>query len=250
VSLVCDKADLPAYAAQALSLITQTQDKWNELLSDERINTVLIGPGAGVTEKTRTQVLAALNARKRAVLDADALTVFANQRAALFNAIHSPCIFTPHAGEFVRLFPSLIPSPSTGEGKGGGDRGSGNIPPSLILPRKGGGKINAALKAARLSHAVVVLKGYDTVIAAPDGRVAVNTNAPPTLATAGAGDVLAGICAGLLAQGMDAFDAACAGVWIHAEAARQYGAGLIAEGLIGCLPSVLQTLEGNYGRNE
>jgi NAD(P)H-hydrate epimerase len=214
VSLVCDKKDLRVYASRALSLMTDTRDQWKKLLADKRKNTVLIGPGAGVTKATRDVVLAALKAQKRAVLDADALTAFAPHAKTLFAAIKSPVILTPHDGEFARLFPALK-----------------------------GSKLEKARKAAELSHAVVVLKGYDTVIASPDGRAAINTNAPPDLATAGAGDVLSGICAGLLAQGMEPWEAASAAVWIHGEAARQQGAGLIAEDLLTHLPSVLQSLK-------
>jgi NAD(P)H-hydrate epimerase len=214
VSLVCDKKDLRVYASKALSLMTETRDEWKKLLADERKNTVIIGPGAGVGKTTRDMTLTALKSGKRSVLDADALTSFASHAKTLFAAIKSPCILTPHDGEFARLFPKLT-----------------------------GSKLEKALQAAALSHAVVVLKGYDTVIAAPDGRAAINTNAPPDLATAGSGDVLSGICAGLLSQGMAAFDAACAGVWIHGQAATLHGAGLIAEDLVGRIPAVLQGLK-------
>ena len=214
VTIVCAKPDVPVYAASALSLMTEVRDRWKELLKDVRANTVLIGPGAGVGKATRDLVLAALKAKKRAVLDADALTSFAQAPAALFKATGSPVILTPHEGEFAKLFPVLK-----------------------------GSKLDRALRAASLAHATVILKGYDTVIVSPDGRAAVNTNAPPDLATAGSGDVLSGICAGLLAQGMEPFEAACAGVWMHAEAARQQGPGLIAEDLPARLPSVLRLLK-------
>ena len=217
VSIVCDKKDEAVYASEALSLITDTLDNWHKLLEDKRNNTVLIGPGAGVNDTTCHHVLAALEAGKRTVLDADALSAFASKPEMLFGAIKSPCILTPHTGEFARLFPEIA-------------KGQGN-------------KLQKTLRAAQASHAVVVLKGYDTVIAAPDGRVVVNTNAPPSLATAGAGDVLGGICAGLLAPGMEAFEAACAAVWIHGEAAQQQGVGLIAEDLLSHLPSALQSLK-------
>lgn len=214
VSIVCSEKDIPVYAASALSLMTESRKDFLKLLQDKRKNTVLIGPGAGVSKATRDAVLATLKAQKKAVLDADVLTAFAKNPKALFAAINSPCILTPHAGEFARLFPV---SSST--------------------------KQEAALAAAKASHAVIVYKGHETVIASPDGRVVVNNNAPPDLATAGTGDVLAGICAGFLAQGMEAFEAACAAVWIHGEAARQQGAGLISEDLPGRLPLVLQTLK-------
>jgi len=215
VTIVCDAKDIPVYAASALSVMTEAQQHWKTLLKDARRNTVLIGPGAGVNKRTRDQVLTALKARKSAVLDADALTAFAKEPDVLFKAIHSPAILTPHEGEFAKLFPRI----------------------------RQGSKLQRALKAAALSCAVVVLKGYDTVIASPDGRASVNTNAPATLVTAGAGDVLSGICAGLLAQGMEPFDAARAAVWIHGEAARRRGAGLIAEDLPLLVPGVLEMLK-------
>jgi NAD(P)H-hydrate epimerase len=144
-----------------------------------------------------------------AVCDADVFTLCAGEPEALANA----AVLTPHEGEFVRLF--------------------GNLP---------GSRIDRALAAAARAGTVVVLKGPDTVIAAPDGRAVVNTHASPALATAGSGDVLAGIIAGLLAQGMAPFDAACAGVWLHGDAGLRGGTGLIAEDLADLLPAVLQGL--------
>jgi NAD(P)H-hydrate epimerase len=214
VSIVCAKTDVMAYASTALSLMTETRDNFTQLLADKRKNTVVIGPGAGVGKATRDAVLKILKAKKRVVLDADALTSFADTPKALFSAIRSPAILTPHQGEFARLFPRLK-----------------------------GSKLEKTLAAARASGAIVILKGADTVIASHDGRAAINANAPPTLATAGAGDVLSGICAGWLAQGMDAFEAACAAVWMHGEAAVQQGPGLIAEDLPRLLPSVLRELK-------
>lgn len=213
VSILCRKDDVPVYASSAWSLMTATRDHYRAKLADERCNTVAIGPGAGVSKTTRQAVLAGLDAKKRMVLDADALTSFEHDPKELFRAVKSPCVLTPHMGEFERLF---------------GIKGN---------------KLLAARKAAAMSHAVVVLKGYDTVIAAPDGRAIINTNAPPELATAGAGDVLCGIVAGLLAQGMDAFAAASAAVYIHGEAAEAQGVGLIAEDLPGCIPAVLHMLK-------
>lgn len=183
-----------------------------EYIADARRNAVLVGPGAGIEGSTRNRVLAALNAGKATVLDADALSVFATDRAALFAAIRSPCVMTPHEGEFARLFP--------GEGD----------------------KLSRARAAAEESGAVVLLKGSDTVIAAPDGRAVIDAAGPPELATGGTGDVLAGLILGLLAQRMDAFDAACAGAWIHGSAATAFGPGLIAEDLLDTTPRVLRRL--------
>lgn len=178
--------------------------EWRMAIADPRRNALLLGPGNGAGDATRTAVLDALATRRAVVLDADALTVFSRQPEQLFAAIAGSAILTPHEGEFVRLFPVI---------------------------GKDLGKLERARQAAAQSGAVVVLKGADTVIAAPDGRAAINANAPPDLATAGTGDVLAGFCAGLLAQGMPAFEAACAAVWLHGAAAQAAGRGLIADDL-------------------
>jgi ADP-dependent NAD(P)H-hydrate dehydratase / NAD(P)H-hydrate epimerase len=207
------------YAAALTGVIVQpasTIDAFRALLADPRRNAALIGPGAGVGQETLDKVLAALGAEKRTVLDADALSSFADNAEVLFGAIRSPCVLTPHEGEFARLFASVVDA--------------------------SGSKLERAHRAARLSGAVVLLKGNDTVIAAPDGRAAINEGAPPDLATAGSGDVLAGILTGLLAQGMPGFEAAAAAVWLHADAASRFGPGLVAEDLIGRLPAALRAL--------
>lgn len=187
------------------------------LLSDRRRNAVVVGPGNGVGPFTRENVLAALDSGAGAVLDADALSSFADAPETLFKAIRAaegPVVLTPHHGEFERLFVGL-----------------------------GGSKIERARMAAEQSGAIVLYKGADTVIARPDGRVVINTSGTPLLATAGTGDVLAGIIGGLLARGMDGFDAACAGAHIHGLAAQSFERpGMMADDLPGLLPDVLAEL--------
>jgi NAD(P)H-hydrate epimerase len=162
---------------------------------------------------------AALASGAALVLDADALSAFADDPDALFARLHPRCVLTPHGGEFARIFPGLA--------EGGDD------------------KVAMARAAAGQCGAVVLLKGADTVVATPDGRAAINANAPATLATAGAGDVLAGFIGGLLAQGLAPFEAACAGAWLHGAAASAFGPGLIAEDLPEMLPRVLRELAGS-----
>jgi ADP-dependent NAD(P)H-hydrate dehydratase / NAD(P)H-hydrate epimerase len=186
------------------------------LLSDTRLNVVVIGPGLGVGGETRELVMAALKSGAGIVLDADAITSFRDDPDALFNRLHDKCVLTPHAGEFERLFPGLLDESAS--------------------------KVDAVRAAAARAGSVTLLKGADTVIAHPNGKAAINANAPPALATAGAGDVLAGLIAGLLAQGMTAFDAACAGAWLHGDAANRFGPGLIAEDLPEMLPAILAGL--------
>ncbi len=197
------------------------REGWHAALEDPRRNALLLGPGNGVGADTRLAVLAALalppgSGRRGVVLDADALTSFAFRPQELFEALHgSNAILTPHEGEFSRLFPDL---------------------------KEQGDKLHRARLAAARSNAVVILKGADTVVAAPDGRAVINDNAPPDLATAGAGDVLAGFCAGLLAQAMPPFLAAAAAVWLHGAAAAESGPGLIADDLPEALRPVLRRL--------
>lgn len=191
------------------------------LLADPRINAVVLGPGAGVSQRLRAEVQAALATKAAVVLDADAITGFADEPEALAAAIRSrqaTTVLTPHEGEFRRLTSQL------------------NDFDKII------DKLEQARLAARHFNAIVLLKGADTVVAAPDGRAAIAANAPPWLATAGAGDVLAGMTAGLLAQGMPPFEAVSAAVWLHGAAAAAVGPGLIAEDLPEALPGVLRRL--------
>ena len=184
----------------------------------EQVDVVVIGPAAGVTEETRLNVLACCRTGAAMVVDAAALTIFRDDPDELFSALDRDDVLTPHPGEFERIFPGLLRSAQS--------------------------RISAARAAAETAGCIVLLKGPDTVIAAPDGRAAVNTNATSWLATAGSGDVLAGTIAGLIAQGMDSFESACAGVWVHAEAGRRFGPGLIAEDLPDRFPDVLRDLLG------
>ncbi|MGE4335477.1 MAG: NAD(P)H-hydrate dehydratase [Pigmentiphaga sp.] len=208
----------PVYAAALDSIMvepcatpeTSTEaSEWPAMLADTRRNVVLLGPGLGRHPSQRDHVLATFDGRRRVVLDADALSIFAKAPERLFAGIQGDCVLTPHEGEFTRLFGASTEDKPT-----------------------------RARRAARASGAVVVLKGSDTVIAAPDGRVAINDNAPPTLAIGGTGDALAGLVAGLLAQGMPAFEAAAAAVWLHGRAAQRVGPGLIPEDLLASLPGV------------
>ena len=203
-------------ATQLTAVMTESfgdQEEFEILLSMRRRNAVLLGPGNGVTDATRANVLAALRTSAACVLDADALTAFADQGGKLIAAITGPCVLTPHDGEFARLFGAPVVQT---------------------------GKLDTVQVAAKKSGAVVLLKGADTVIAAPDGRSTINSNAPPELATAGTGDVLSGLVVGLMAQGMAPFEAACAAAWIHGAAGAIIGPGLIAEDLAEALPQVLR----------
>jgi NAD(P)H-hydrate epimerase len=216
--LVTLAAPAPTWAVYAASLTgvmvhsIEGADGFNSLLADTRRNAIAIGPGAGIGAATRQCVLAALATTRAVVLDADAITSFGDRPEALFRAVAGPCVLTPHEGEFSRLFSIK------------------------------GDKLQRARSAAAQSNAVLLLKGADTVIAAPDGRAIINSNAPPQLATAGSGDVLTGFVAGLLAQGLDAFDAAGAAAWLHGAAGAAFGLGLVAEDLPEVLPRVLQRL--------
>ncbi len=212
VTIAAPKAAWPVYAAALTSTII-VPDGFTKLLKDERRNAMLIGPGAGINSDTSRHALAALATQRAVVLDADALTVFAGKTKRLFAAVKGPTVLTPHEGEFGRLF------------------------------KLAGDKLARARAAAKRSGATILLKGPDTVVASPDGRAAINGNAPPDLATAGSGDVLSGLIVGFLALGLDGFHAANAAAWIHGEAARAFGPGLVAEDIIETIPAVLHRLK-------
>lgn len=202
------------YAAALTSIMVECVEEGvlAPALEDKRRNVIVLGPGEGVTQQTRLNVLAAAATGRALVLDADALTVFADNPKQLFSALRGPCVLTPHDGEFARLF------------------------------QVEGDRLSRARVAAKRSGTVVILKGADTVVAEPGGRAVINSSAPPWLATAGAGDVLSGMVGGLLAQGMPVFESACAAVWLHGEAAALAGPGMISEDLPSLLPQVLRQL--------
>jgi hydroxyethylthiazole kinase-like uncharacterized protein yjeF len=222
-ALTVNAAALTAVMVRAID----TAAEFADLMADRRHNACVIGPGAGLGQRTRDLVLAALSAKSALVLDADALTSFADCPEQLFEAIKTEAfpqlVLTPHEGEFSRLFSDI----------------DNNNPLCSKLER--------VRMAAQRSGAVVLLKGPDTVVASPDGRAAIAANAPPWLATAGSGDVLAGIIGAFLAQRAPAFEAACIGVWMHGEAGSEAGPGLIAEDLPEVLPAVFRRLYDHLG---
>lgn len=220
VRILCppDAAAVIALAIEAVMLTPFTSDEALRA-AVQGMDAVVIGPAAGVNDATQANVRALAETGAAMVVDADGLTVFEPWPRELFALLDRDDVLTPHEGEFKRLFPGLLDK----------------------------GRETAAREAARRAGAVVVLKGPVTVIAAPDGRLALNDNGVPWLATAGTGDVLAGMIGGLVAQRMDSFDAARAAVWMHAEAARAFGPGLIAEDLPERLPAVLAALYAQRG---
>jgi len=221
VTVASPRDALEVNAAQLTAIMVREADDargLTSLLADPRKNAVLIGPGVGVGDRTKELVMAALGSSAAIVLDADALTSFATDPKPLFAAIAAraaPVVLTPHDGEFARLFGDLVAAP----------------------------KLERTRTAAARAGAVVVLKGADTVVAAPGGTASINATTSSFLATAGSGDVLAGMVLGLLAQKMPAFDAASAAVWLHGKAAADFGPGLIAEDLPETLPKVLHALQ-------
>ena len=186
---------------------------------DKRINALCLGPGMGVNETTRAIVLAALDLRRQTVLDADALTAFADHRHELFGRLGSHIVLTPHQGEFSRLFP---------------------YESNALQSHRDVSPIDSVRAAAERSNAVVLLKGATTIIGHPDGRIWLNVADAPWLATAGSGDVLAGLIAGLMARGFTAEMAACHGARLHTEAATKFGPGLTSEDLLDMIPIALR----------
>src|SRR5690349_5795536 len=230
VTVASPREALAVNAAALTAVMVRAVDtpiEFADMVSDRRLNSIVIGPGAGVSERTRDLVHTALSAKRGLVLDADALTSFAEAPERLFESIKAAegaqVVLTPHEGEFPRLFSDI----------------SNKHP--------GRSKLERVRDAAERSGAVVLLKGPDTVVASPDGRASIASNAPPWLATAGAGDVLSGMIAGMLAQGVPAFEAASIGVWLHGEAAGEAGPGLIAEDLPEVLPAVFRRLYDGFG---
>jgi hydroxyethylthiazole kinase-like uncharacterized protein yjeF len=225
VTIASPRSALAVNAAASLAIMVRPVDGALELtafMSDPRRNVVVLGPGGGVGGEMQEMVRAALAVDRAVVLDADALTSFCEQPQELLAALKGhperAAVLTPHAGEFSRLFQALP-----------------NISQAVS-------KLAQARQAAALAGAVVLLKGPDTVVASPEGRAAIAENAPPWLATAGSGDVLAGLVAGLLAQGMPGFEAAAAAVWLHGEAGSDAGPGLISEDLPELLPKLYRRL--------
>lgn len=225
VTIASPRDALVVNASSSLAVMVRAVDGATELqslLEDRRINAILLGPGGGTGASMRDNVLCALAGERGVILDADALTSFGDNPEKLFTALSNrslrPTILTPHEGEFARLFKEISKKHSVKQ------------------------KLEVCRYASHETRAVVLLKGPDTVVAAPDGRAAIAANAPPWLATAGSGDVLAGMVTGLLAQGMPAFEAACAAVWLHGEAANRVGPGLISEDLPEALPAVYRDL--------
>ncbi|PPR11670.1 MAG: Bifunctional NAD(P)H-hydrate repair enzyme Nnr [Alphaproteobacteria bacterium MarineAlpha11_Bin1] len=221
VTVAADPKSLGAYTVDQPGLLTlpfRTAAEFDDILEDDRKNGVLIGPGCGVSRRTHDIILAAAKKKRLLVLDADALRTFQDGPEELFAAIsQTPCVLTPHEGEFSRLFGVT------------------------------GDKLTRVRKAAEIAGAIILLKGADTVIAAPDGRAVINENAPPTLATAGTGDVLAGTILGLIIQGFPVFEAVCAACWLNGDVATTFGPGLIAEDLPVHFPAALRRLRDLAG---
>ncbi|MCY6380927.1 NAD(P)H-hydrate dehydratase [Hoeflea prorocentri] len=204
----------------------EDQSDLDELLVDQRLGGFVLGPGFGIGEKLRQFALSIVKAGRSCVLDADGISAFSDGPEMLFalcreNPLNT--VLTPHDGEFARLFPDLHADAELS-------------------------KVDRARKAAERANAVILYKGADTVIAGPDGRVVINNNAPPWLATAGSGDCLAGIVGALLVQQMPPFEAAAAAAFLHGEAGKRAGEGLIADDLPDAIPPLTHYQSDNRGR--
>lgn len=224
---------IPEHAAQLNAIMVRPMDRAEGLagvLEDARISSLCLGPGLGLTEATKEMVEVALKSQRKLVLDADALSIYAGDEAKLFALCHADVVLTPHGGEFARLFPDIAEKLNA---------------PAIKGPAYS--KVDAARAAAARAGCVVLFKGADTVIAAPDGCCSINSahyeRAAPWLATAGSGDVLAGFIAGLMARGFAPMQAAETAAWLHVECARSFGPGLIAEDLPDQLPKVFRQLK-------
>lgn len=218
VRVICKREEYPLFATTAWGEIitpVASAEEFFKWIEDKHFKALLWGAGTHPHDSIREQAITILLTKKPCVLDGGALSSFAGKASELTNHLHENVILTPHEGEFLRLFPHLA-----------------------FLKNK----TEKALKAAAEAGAIIVLKGNDTVIASPKGELIINANAPTTLSTAGTGDVLAGLMVSLLAQGLPPFQAAAAAVWMHGEAASHKGLGLIAEDLLGEIPSVVQLL--------
>jgi hydroxyethylthiazole kinase-like uncharacterized protein yjeF len=213
VTIIGDVEALHEQAAHVSAIMLREWSDPSEIMDRPIRNLAFaFGPGAGVNGKTAARTCAFLKHQRSIVLDADVLTSFENDPDCLFAHLHPKAVLTPHSGEFARLFPDINTEDPT----------------------------SAALQAAQKCGAVVLLKGTNTAIAAPDGRTAVNRHSAPWLATAGSGDILTGIITGILAQGADAFSAACIGAWIHGDIGVRAGPGLTADEMASQIPLVLQ----------
>lgn len=232
VTVACPQTALWEVATHVTAIMTRTLDGapgLTEMLEDERLNALCLGPGLGLGADTQALVLAALKAKRATVLDADALTRFERNPQVLFDALHEDCVLTPHAGEFKRLFPNIAAKLDAADATG----------PACS-------KVDATREAAARAGCTILFKGADTVIANPSGRCSINSSAhdraAPWLATAGSGDVLAGFVTGLLARGFAPMQAAETAAWLHTECALYFGPGLIAEDIPEELPKVFRDL--------
>ncbi|MDB5440423.1 MAG: carbohydrate kinase, YjeF related protein [Caulobacteraceae bacterium] len=217
VTLLSPRDALEVNAAHLEAIMLEPFDSPGDIeAAADDADAAVIGPAAGADPMTIANLAALERTGAAIVVDADALSAFKHDPGQLFAALDRDDVLTPHPGEFERLFPGLL--------------------------KRSSSKLAAVRFAAATAGSVVLLKGYDTVVACPDGRAAVATNGSPWLATAGSGDVLAGLIGGLLSQGVESFHAACAAVWMHNQAARNHGPGLIAEDLPGLIPAVLNAL--------